>query len=449
MSIFGSPDVERLKVKKNIKGLKKALMYKKESNIRVEAAQALADFPSKDVVDVLITSYENDNKDVQGASEKSIKEIITKLKNMHEIDTLIDLLNYIEYDLICLEVAKALGNFNEEKTRWALVKLISAEDKYEIIKAALESLKKIGDETIIKELIHQLLIYISKEKKEKYEGLSALTMDIIEEHCNDSDIVYMSKAMLRRLIALYESETQERELLVTSLKRCLGKEVPVWLLEKFMTTFDSKVKERVGIAVAAFKEMAVEPLVEIMKKHPNPNICQNAAFALGETRVKRAVEPLMNALMNSKGRNRYVLAEALCKIGDKSAVQCVLDHIFGDPLKMGIYNIEERPRALEPLFGDYAELLDCIISDEPSGKMYMNANLNHLCMIKTQVSTNILHKICSVPNTSRLVSVGNYAGDMVEKQITYNSLRKIAKEELSKRGNPPYKPDAYIDKNEW
>ncbi len=43
MPLFGPPDVSKLKAKKDIKGIVKALYYKKDSSVQCDAADALGE----------------------------------------------------------------------------------------------------------------------------------------------------------------------------------------------------------------------------------------------------------------------------------------------------------------------------------------------------------------------------------------------------------------------
>ena len=54
MALFGRPNIRRLKNRRDIGGLLKALDYKKDENIRSQAAEALGDLKEKSAVEPLL-----------------------------------------------------------------------------------------------------------------------------------------------------------------------------------------------------------------------------------------------------------------------------------------------------------------------------------------------------------------------------------------------------------
>jgi hypothetical protein len=60
MALFGPPNPEALKEKRNIKGLIKALSYKKDLNIRVNAARMLENLDAKDAIPAIVRQMETE-----------------------------------------------------------------------------------------------------------------------------------------------------------------------------------------------------------------------------------------------------------------------------------------------------------------------------------------------------------------------------------------------------
>jgi hypothetical protein len=60
MALFGPPNPEALKKKSDIKGLIKALSYKKDLNIRLNAARMLEDLGAKDAIPAIARQMETD-----------------------------------------------------------------------------------------------------------------------------------------------------------------------------------------------------------------------------------------------------------------------------------------------------------------------------------------------------------------------------------------------------
>ena len=69
--LFGPPDVENLKAKKDVEGLTKALEYKKDNDVRAEAAVALGKLRDERAIEPIIHAL----KDKDGGKVEMIKEI--------------------------------------------------------------------------------------------------------------------------------------------------------------------------------------------------------------------------------------------------------------------------------------------------------------------------------------------------------------------------------------
>lgn len=69
--LFGPPDVENLKAKKDVEGLTKALEYKKDNDVRAEAAVALGKLRDEKAIEPIIHAL----KDKDGGKVEMIKEI--------------------------------------------------------------------------------------------------------------------------------------------------------------------------------------------------------------------------------------------------------------------------------------------------------------------------------------------------------------------------------------
>ena len=78
MSIFGrKPNVEKLKERRNIKGLIKALKDE-DKNVRREAASALGKIGDKRVVELLMEALKDEDKNVRETIEEALERIKEK-----------------------------------------------------------------------------------------------------------------------------------------------------------------------------------------------------------------------------------------------------------------------------------------------------------------------------------------------------------------------------------
>ena len=97
MGIFGlsKPDVEKMKAKKDVKGLIKALKYKKESSVRCAAAEALGKIGYAGAVESLVQVLNDEERDVRSEAAKALG----KIKEERAVEPLIQALKDKDSDV--------------------------------------------------------------------------------------------------------------------------------------------------------------------------------------------------------------------------------------------------------------------------------------------------------------------------------------------------------------
>lgn len=133
--MFFKPNIEKMKNKKDIKGLEKALKNK-DVSIRVKAARALGEIGDDSVVDVLIRSLEDDSIDVK----RSVVWALGKIGSTKAINALVDVLKNEEAGLK-IEAAKALKEVSSKKASEVIQAISSA---FNVSKDVSETLLKTG-----------------------------------------------------------------------------------------------------------------------------------------------------------------------------------------------------------------------------------------------------------------------------------------------------------------
>ncbi len=150
MGIFGftvsdvrrkKADVERMKGDKNIKGLVKALTYKKGKSarknpaeaigwiVRLEAAKALGSLGDVDTAEALSTSTEVFlTYNLKPIREKAVDPLIQALKD--------------EKDLVRWAAAEALGKIQDARAIESLTRLLEDKDSI-LVSTAIKAIKKI------------------------------------------------------------------------------------------------------------------------------------------------------------------------------------------------------------------------------------------------------------------------------------------------------------------
>ncbi|MFQ5875462.1 MAG: HEAT repeat domain-containing protein [Dehalococcoidia bacterium] len=268
---------------------------------------------------------------------------------------------------------------------------------------------------------------------------------------------------------------------------------------------------------------AVKPLISCLKDSTDVDILLNAARILGRIGDVEAIEQLgfcivskedaledrfnwdnYNALMPvvasalagigksdveqiEKGlkKNHHSLTDgipfmwALCEIGDRKAVEPVVNWIFsvgplppsvpgsfGTPL---VYKREllchadliracVPPSVLPKLLGDYTDLILDIFAwklvsySVAADSMRFDvsrcsAAIQRLCEIETPISSNILQKVSKI---DKLIA-GSQMGDIQSRTdyVDFESHRQRAKDELERRGNPRHDASVYLNPGAW
>jgi len=138
--------------------------------------------------------------------------------------------------------------------------------------------------------------------------------------------------------------------------------------------------------------------------------------------------------------------------GDKREVASVIEDLLAYPRVEGTWSTQE----FYNLLGDYTELIllagsyKCAetrygISDPVTHYSYTlnESAVIMLSEIHTPISSNVLHKLSRIPDVADLVMEEHAMGTR-RGALSFEPIRKLAREELKRRGNPPYRPSAYL-----
>ncbi len=188
VALFGipKPDVQKLKADRDVVGLIKALGYKKDSNVRSEAAMALGGLFDGRIVNALARALKDEDVNVrmdavqalgrvkdpramdvldialkdpdQGVRSRALKLLLNhqeKLKAEPDVDGLIRS-SGSEDHYIRLNAVSALGEVGDGRAVEALASLAVNDPYYPVRFEAAEALRKIGDKKAVDFLIGAL-----------------------------------------------------------------------------------------------------------------------------------------------------------------------------------------------------------------------------------------------------------------------------------------------------
>jgi HEAT repeat protein len=324
-------DIEKLKEKKDIHGLIKALKYQ-DSNIRMFAAIALGEIGDEraaapltqslkekekvrnevlealvkigdSAVDTLIMALK-DEKLQEGAKvalirigEPASRNLMYKYNNQNR-----------ETQIYFIEIMGEIGDKNSVEHLIHILKDIKNRDTYDqdILTSTIKTLGKIGDEKAT-DIIHDLYFRFCHSQSDKY--LTELFIDVIinvDQECSDFLIQELTNNNLKVRKEVADALMRmESQIIVNPLIQALN--------DKNGDIFRKRAAEilyRIG-------EPAVIPLIHALKDEDRYLRC-GAADSLGKIGDDRAVKPLIYALKDKDSYIRLEAAVALDKIGWKS-----------------------------------------------------------------------------------------------------------------------------------
>jgi len=334
MFLFGPPNVDKMKARRDVEGLIKALSYRKDSAVRQAAAMALGEIKDASAVEPLIIALKDEHGHVRELSARALGQI----GDARAVEPLIAVLSGQDYEYVREAAAEALGKIGDTR---AVEPLMAALQVWGLSKAAALALDRLGwqpgqDETATR-------YWLVKQEWEKCAALGSVAantcLSLLEESAR---LGAFAQSMLHMDYFSHPA---------------MGWGVIGWLEgKKCVEMRESAVKVLVKIGAPAV------PLLIDRLGAPGAWTKMTIAWALGELKDARAVASLMALLKDKKAFEdgdcscdcpRQAVVEALVKIG-KPAVEPLLEELANEEK-----DIRERvvwalgeigdARAVEPL----------------------------------------------------------------------------------------------------
>jgi hypothetical protein len=349
-----------------------------------------------------------------------------------------------------LEAVVALGEMPDARAVNTLIQMLRDEE-VEIRRAAIEALRKIGGPST------RPLVKALKDKDGFVRMSAADLLDglgwkperdeekayYMMEKGDRSGLIEMGEAAIKPLFhSLSYLESFYRRFAVKVLGELRDRRA-VEPLIRALEDEDPQVREEAAWALSKIvDERAVEPLIERLNDIEAVRV--NAVIALREIGDRRAIEPLI----------RVHEAGAVVEMGDVEVAGALIDWLFqSEPVLETRRGVEARTERMKHIFGDYTELVVEVsaVSEtkDETYEMSMEA-VKKLCEINTPISSNILHKVSA--KSDYLVFKGHDEINTdypVYDRTSFEPQREMARNELGKRGNPPYDPKVYLDRDAW
>jgi HEAT repeat protein len=294
--LFFPPNIEKMKAKRDVQGLLKALGCNKDYGdyrVRSDAAQALGEIYEVRAVEPLIAALEDSHMLVRS----SAADALGKIRDTRAVEPLIGAL---KNKPVPYSVYTALGKIGDARAIETLIDTLKDSD-WELQKHLVSILGELEWQPSSAE--HRVLYAIASQNWDlaAQEGANAVEL-LITEVKNLNLIVQESKTDQNKTRM---GETYDQ------YKRRQKKEVDKQNMAKM-------IRKRATEALRKIRDVhAVEPLIAALKDSEE-DVRENAAYALGKI---GAVEPLIAALKDSDEDVRETVAKILGEIGDPRAIE--------------------------------------------------------------------------------------------------------------------------------
>jgi HEAT repeat protein len=294
VGIFGPPNIEKLKTKRDVKGLIKALGYKKSYYIIEQALDALGEIGDARAVAPMIKILQD-----AGYYDFILPHVSSALLKIGTpaVEPLIKSIHK-DYPRRYLAI-EVLGRIGDSRVVEPLVRVLRESDEYTCA-AAVTALGLIGDTRAIEPLIPFL-----------YQSSSSLRN---------------SAAKALNQLGWQPSNADEKITFAVALEdwdQCISfGAAAVNPLIAILT--DTRVSVMAATALGKIGDVrAVEPLIPLLR-YSDENIRYTAIEALGSIADPRAVVPLIDVLRDRKENVRIMAINSLGKIGDLRAVDALV-----------------------------------------------------------------------------------------------------------------------------
>ena len=349
MGLFG-PNVEKLKAKRDINGLIKALDYHKDSSVRIKAAQALGQLGDTRAITSLAHLMRYSNNELR-------KEVILALKNLNwepglDKQGAIYWIEIGQWNQVVQIGAPAVGPLIQ-----ALYNRSKRDD-------AGRTLQKLGSPAI-----PPLIEMIESKDQEKCQiasrvlaqiGLPAVdplikTLNYFDPDVQKATIAALSSIGLpaiEKLIVALRGDYSQRKFIEDALVQ-IGKPAVLPLIAGLQeNNYDSDVCARILGEIG--DPEAVEPMILMLANGKYGVKARSAAYGLGKIADIRALKPLISALKHERWEIRCSAAFALGHFNDPSAVDALLGAIgdvHQDVIRAAIESLGRiaDPKALDTL----------------------------------------------------------------------------------------------------
>lgn len=343
--------------------------------------------------------------------------MLSKIECEEALDYLIDALSDSDKK-VRLSVINALGKIKSEKSAEALIYSFGDEKEWEPGSSIKEAIKKMGKSALAP------LVKAIKDDDEKVRLIAAKILP---------DIEGKEEAIEEMITALGDNNREVRDYMARALGEVKGVNA-----EKALITAidDSDIRVRVSVI--------------------------DSLGRIGSIEARKA---LMKSLEDNSRFVRYRAALTLGRLGDPVAIDQLMRYLFEIPEAPFSEKLKEVNNILNGLipkssltediiyytlsastYGDHIIKTGTFSRGRPSPMLEQSDSaVEKLCNTKSPIASNILHLIAEKKDIEVTITSDCANEDWSKTyKLDFNEQRLKAREELKKRGNPPYNPAIYI-----
>jgi HEAT repeat protein len=359
LPIFGPPNINKLKVRRDISGLIKALNYRKDPEVREKAAEALGELGDRTATEPLLFMLEDEGRD-RGST---VVKALGRIRDHRAVPALISRIK--ERDpASCRQELSALENIGRPAVGALLGMLKEKAQNAKQAIVLIQALEKIEGKSVISGLIDLVspkspsLIVPLAEALERLAANRAVPplVTVLKAAPEESWSAHLA-AVLKRMGWQPGDVTEDAALSLAERQwerlAAIGEPAVELLIPLLRISASSEIQKAAETLGYIGDDRAVEPLSALLN-HKRPEIAIVATRALGDIGGSPAVEGLLQNAVNSESPTVQVEAEkSLVKIGASAVGPLIAQLKSGDPRERKtavriLGEIGDR-RALRPL----------------------------------------------------------------------------------------------------
>jgi|GEM_PF-2056448 len=303
------------------------------SDVRADAIESLNELKDIRAVPHLIKALKDRNSNIRGLSALALKE----LEDERAIKPLIDLLNDTDEHVRKYAVA-ALFPFADKNLVKPLLNLLT-DSSSEVRMYAVMALDLCNDELAVEPLINMLdnkssaITFYSiqalmnlKDKRAIAPIIRLLDHDIFTEKCAEALIVLGDSTTVKSLLDILEDRSpDDRKVIIDTIRKLATVDNISEILEYIKICVHLDIVLALSEIIAEIDNgQSVEKMIDMLLNGTS-RIRSISAIVLGRLRDKRAVEPLLKALLDPSEQVCVSSIKALGDIGEIVSVQPLIN----------------------------------------------------------------------------------------------------------------------------